>query len=66
MVVKNVVVTLGAKDAYYSNRIGDGGYVEAEKDVTVVDATGAGHHPLWYAPCHSIRYWKPIAEPGLQ
>jgi ribokinase len=29
MGVKNVVVTLGAKGAYYSNRTGDGGYVEA-------------------------------------
>ena len=40
--VKNVVITLGAKCAYYSNVIGQRGYMEAEKDVNVVDATGAG------------------------
>ena len=42
MGVKNVVVTLGAKGAYYSNSIGNGGRVEAEKNIKVVDTTGAG------------------------
>jgi ribokinase len=41
--VKNVVVTLGAKGAYYSNAVGNGGYVEAEKGINVVDTTGAGY-----------------------
>jgi ribokinase len=39
---KNVIVSLGAKGAYYSNAVGTGGYVEAEKGVKVVDTTGAG------------------------
>ena len=43
MGVGNVVITLGAKGAYYSNVIGQGSFVEAEKDVNVVDATGAGY-----------------------
>ena len=46
--VPNVVITLGAKGAYYSTEIGRGGYVEAEKDVKVKDTTGAGYvnsHP---------------------
>ena len=42
MGVRNVVVTLGAKGAYYSNQVGRGGYVEAEKDINVQDVTGAG------------------------
>jgi ribokinase len=42
MGVKNVVVTLGAKGAYYSCEIGKGGHVEAEKGLDVVDTTGAG------------------------
>ena len=42
MGVKNVVVTLGANGAYYSNRIGYGAHVEAEKNIDVKDATGAG------------------------
>ena len=42
MGVKNVVVTLGAKGAYYSNTIGHGGFVEAEKGIKVLDVTGAG------------------------
>ncbi|MCJ1381397.1 hypothetical protein MMC17_004507 [Xylographa soralifera] len=42
MGVKNVVVTLGAKGAYYSNSIGNGGSVDAEKNIKVVDTTGAG------------------------
>ena len=41
--VPNVVVTLSAKGAYYSTVIGEGGYVEAEKDVKVKDTTGAGY-----------------------
>ena len=40
--VKNVVVTLGAQGAYYKNESGDG-YVEAEKECTVLDTTGAGY-----------------------
>ena len=43
MGVQNVVITLGAKGAYYSNVIGQGGHVEGEKDVNVVDTTGAGY-----------------------
>ena len=39
--VKNVVITLGEKGAYYSNEVGSG-YVEAEKDCTVLDTSGAG------------------------
>ncbi|KAK6506382.1 hypothetical protein TWF506_011297 [Arthrobotrys conoides] len=40
--VKNVVITLGAKGAFYATHQGEIGYVEAEKNITVVDATGAG------------------------
>lgn len=46
--VPNVVVTLGAKGAYYATEVGKRGYVEAEKDVKVKDTTGAGYvksHP---------------------
>lgn len=39
--VKNVVITLGEKGAYYSNDLG-AGYVEAEKNCTVLDTSGAG------------------------
>ena len=39
--VKNVVITLGEKGAYYSNESG-AGYVEAEKNCTVLDTSGAG------------------------
>lgn len=39
--VKNVVITLGEKGAYYSNESGSG-YVEAEKNCTVLDTSGAG------------------------
>lgn len=39
--VKNVVVTLGEKGAYYSNESGSG-YVEAEKNCNVYDTSGAG------------------------
>lgn len=42
--VKNVVVTLGEKGAYYSNEFGSG-YVEAEKNCTVIDTSGAGCVP---------------------
>lgn len=42
--VKNVVVTLGDKGAYYSNEFGSG-YVEAEKNCTVLDTSGAGCVP---------------------
>lgn len=40
--VKNVVITLGAKGAYYSNRRGQGHHAKAVPDVEVVDTTGAG------------------------
>lgn len=43
MGVKNVVVTLGGRGAYYSSSPSNGGHVEAEKDVNVVDTTGAGY-----------------------
>ena len=39
--VKNVVITLGEKGAYYSNEF-ISGYVEAEKNCTVLDTSGAG------------------------
>lgn len=42
--VKNIVVTLGEKGAYYSNESGSG-YVEAEKNCTVIDTSGAGCVP---------------------
>lgn len=42
--VKNVVITLGAKGAYYKNEYG-AGHVDAEKNCTVVDTTGAGYSP---------------------
>ena len=41
--VQNVVITLGAKGAYYSTEGGDSGLVEAEKDINVADTTGAGY-----------------------
>ena len=41
--VKNVMITLGDRGAYYSNKDGDRGHVEAEKGVNVVDTTGAGY-----------------------
>ena len=40
--VKNVVLTLGAKGAYFANG-GGRGHVEAEPNVTVKDTTGAGY-----------------------
>ncbi|KAK9423246.1 putative Ribokinase [Seiridium unicorne] len=40
--VKNVVITLGAKGAYYATNNGDDGVVDAVKNVKVRDATGAG------------------------
>ncbi|KAL8773596.1 MAG: hypothetical protein Q9194_004303 [Teloschistes cf. exilis] len=40
--VKNVVITLGDKGAYYSNRQGHGRHAKAVPDVKVVDTTGAG------------------------
>ena len=39
---KNVVVTLGARGAYYSDAVGKGCHAAAEKGVKVVDTTGAG------------------------
>ena len=39
--VKNLVITLGEKGAYYSNE-SEAGYVEAEKNCTVLDTSGAG------------------------
>ncbi len=43
--VKNVVITLGEKGAFYSNESGSG-YVEVEKNCTVLDTSGAGYVPL--------------------
>ena len=40
--VKNVVITLGAKGAYFSHELGKGSHVPSEADVRVVDTTGAG------------------------
>jgi ribokinase len=40
--VKNVVVTLGRKGAFFSNKLGHGMMVEAVKGVKVVDTTAAG------------------------
>lgn len=42
--VKNVVVTLGEKGAYYENESGSG-HVEAEKNCTILDTSGAGCVP---------------------
>lgn len=41
--VKNVVITLGSKGAYYATHRGEKGLVEAEKNVKVADSTGAGY-----------------------
>lgn len=43
--VSNVVVTLGAKGAYYGTSDGKKGLVDAEKNIQVVDTTGAGYVP---------------------
>ena len=40
--VRNVVITLGAKGAYFSDALGAGSHVAAEAAVTVTDTTGAG------------------------
>ncbi len=40
--VRNVVITLGTKGAYFTTKMSDAGLVEAEKDIAVVDTTGAG------------------------
>ena len=40
--IKNVVITLGAKGAYFSQTLGTGSHVAAEEGVKVVDTTGAG------------------------
>jgi ribokinase len=40
--IKNVVVTLGAKGAYASRKVGEGFMVDAEKGIKVVDTTAAG------------------------
>ena len=42
--VKNVVITLGDKGAYYSNE-SENDFVEAEKNCTVIDTSGAGCVP---------------------
>ena len=41
--VENVVITLGAKGAYFATREGENGLVDAEQDVKVKDSTGAGY-----------------------
>lgn len=43
MGVTNVVVTLGAKGAYYATSEGEKGMVDAERNIEVVDTTGAGY-----------------------
>lgn len=40
--VKNVVITLAAKGAYFATADGKKGIIEAEKNVKVADSTGAG------------------------
>jgi len=40
--VKNVVITLGTRGAYYATHKGKTGVIPAEKDVKVMDTTGAG------------------------
>lgn len=40
--VTNVVITLGEKGAYYATSDGQKGVVDAEKNIDVVDTTGAG------------------------
>ena len=51
--VSNVVITLGAKGAYYSNKIGERGHVAAEMMNNVVDATGAGYK-IFFLPVSSF------------
>ncbi|KAH8654159.1 Ribokinase-like protein [Ilyonectria robusta] len=41
--VANVVLTLGDKGAYYATSLGERGIVEAEKNIEIVDSTGAGY-----------------------
>lgn len=41
--VKNVVITLGKRGAYYATHKGEKGIVEAVPNVKVVDTTGAGY-----------------------
>ena len=43
MGAKNVVITLGAKGAYYSTSLGGRGHVRAEPNIKVKDTTGAGY-----------------------
>jgi ribokinase len=45
--VKNVVITLGAKGAYYATHKGETGLVDAEKNIKVMDTTGAGYVRLF-------------------
>jgi ribokinase len=60
--VKNVVLTLGARGAYYSNYLGEKGHVLAEKVDNVRDPTGAGyvHLVLPYDGCDPLRLSRDI------
>lgn len=49
--LKNGVVTLGKKGAHHSNE-SVSGYVEAEKNCTVLDTSGAGCVPVALRPFH--------------
>lgn len=55
--VSNVVITLGEKGAYYATSEGSKGVVDAEKNIDVVDTTGAGYvrSRLLLFLCDSLR-----------
>lgn len=52
--VKNVVITLGAKGAYYATE-GRSGDVEAEQNLKVIDTSGAGWVSLLALPIQSLK-----------
>ncbi|CAN8105944.1 unnamed protein product [Discula destructiva] len=53
--VRNVVITLGEKGAYYATSEGFKGVVDAEKNIVVVDTTGAGDTFVGYYATEYIR-----------
>ena len=57
--VKNIVVTLGEKGAYYLNEW-EAEYIEAEKNVRIVDTAGAGCVPLFV--CRNSCCGDPLSD----
>ncbi|KAL8752825.1 MAG: hypothetical protein Q9184_005614 [Pyrenodesmia sp. 2 TL-2023] len=58
--VKNVVITLGAKGAYFATE-GTSGDVEAEQNLKVVDTSGAGSvSPLALIPYYFVALIQPL------